>query len=468
DAVQGFDRLVEGTGGTWMLCQYTPGTSLSQYIGGEASLPPDWVFWWLDRLLAGLEYLHAQTPPVVVGYLQPADLIVTKDHLMICDLGLFESMFPELASSTLETHPFRNFMAPELAYPAQPAADLFSAGAIAFWLATGDAPVHHVVEWWNDKADPSLPSLLEAALRKYRPNWPDTVTLLILRLLSPDPGQRPSAAVARQELAASVQDLRGQFCPLPSASDGLLGFARTTVRAGEEEIDAPEARESRVPQPIDLMSANEPVSTAVRLPLWKELADDMAWTVRTRRGLWRRAAALLAVLALAAVAWQAGAGSQQLSVRSGSVRRLDLRANRSGDRWVPSREATAGDTLLVGPEGASLQWVRTSLQAEHDTELWVGDLRWATCRVRLEMGQVRVETASDTVQVLFRSDTIEVKPRSIAIVALYSSPVHGSVHCSQGTVSLRTGQTVQDVAIGHTMALVADGASAVWAGTAGP
>lgn len=93
------------------------------------------------------------------------------------------------------------YMAPELyqgSRNAQPSADLFSFGVLAFEVLTGELPF-------------SRPAILVRALQvevkapslgSARPDLPPAVAALISRCLSSEPSQRPSAEQVAAELAA--------------------------------------------------------------------------------------------------------------------------------------------------------------------------------------------------------------------------------------------------------------------------
>jgi serine/threonine protein kinase len=164
------------------------------------------IFRVLEGLLAGLAY--AERHGVVHRDLKPENLLLTDDdQIKIADFGIAK------ASAAATTNLTRTglvvgaptYMAPEQAKGEEtgPAADLYSAGIIAYELVTGTVPysgADPVSILWRHVHEP-LPAL---SLRK--PDVDSRLARWIERLLEKDPSRRPAGARAALDELRAIKD----------------------------------------------------------------------------------------------------------------------------------------------------------------------------------------------------------------------------------------------------------------------
>lgn len=113
---------------------------------GRPGLPPRSVLGWIDKIAAVLDHLHAHTPAVVHGDVNPANVILRPDgRLALVDFGLSGAGggHPGTAGGT------RGYVAPEMAVggPLTPAADVFGLAATAVALLNGASLAQRSPRW---------------------------------------------------------------------------------------------------------------------------------------------------------------------------------------------------------------------------------------------------------------------------------------------------------------------------------
>ena len=129
-------------------------------------------------------YPHGDLKPSDVSLVRLAD---GRPLVMVLDWGLANYRMEPTPGALAYTAPER--LAGE---PPSHGADLFSAGAVLFYLFTGRPLVEGTTK---DEFAAAWQSANPAALEALRPDFPVALVKWVVRLLQPDPSQRPPSAV---------------------------------------------------------------------------------------------------------------------------------------------------------------------------------------------------------------------------------------------------------------------------------
>ncbi|MHB2015584.1 MAG: serine/threonine protein kinase [Candidatus Xenobia bacterium] len=298
---------VDGKGGTWFLFEATPGVPASDYFGREAEVDWGWIVTWLAQIAGVLAALHGSDPPFVVGSFDPTDVLLDGPRAWLVDLGLTQDLFAEQAL-TLASPAYLHFIAPEarMSVRQQPSADIYSLGAVTYWLLTGHAPVAGRVH-----ADLQLKN----ALSESRPDLPAELLSLVCDMLWPVPDGRPLATEIVRTVEPFVPDTL-LLPPLPAVVKSEVKFVARSTRlltpGVEQHVHKPF---SRAPEPLEALRRTTPERepTAPGLHPFQEFLEDFWWQVSTGTARSRLATAsllLAAALVLAAICGTIGAMAQ--------------------------------------------------------------------------------------------------------------------------------------------------------------
>ncbi|MDQ7825563.1 MAG: serine/threonine-protein kinase, partial [Candidatus Eremiobacteraeota bacterium] len=138
-----FLESVSDTEESVIITKYIEGTPLAERLIDEAKLHEDEVLDFLDRLLPILDYLHAQTPPVIYRDLQPKSIFYDDKNNIF--LTKFEQARTFKADKIKDTviHSTRGYSPPEQAFgkgQSDARSDIYSVGMIIFQMLTGKDP----------------------------------------------------------------------------------------------------------------------------------------------------------------------------------------------------------------------------------------------------------------------------------------------------------------------------------------
>lgn len=188
----------------YLVMQYVDGADLGDHLAEHTPYPWQWAVAVAAQLCAVLSAVHAV--PIVHRDLKPRNVMVRQDGtLTILDLGIASVMDTDTTRLTHTGSPIGSpsYMAPEQAMGGAvgPYTDLYALGVLLHELLSGDVPFsgstalgvlhRHLYE-------PPLP------VRRLRPEVPEALESLVLRLLAKDPQHRP----------ASAQDVYEELVPL--------------------------------------------------------------------------------------------------------------------------------------------------------------------------------------------------------------------------------------------------------------
>ncbi|MFE9860305.1 protein kinase [Streptomyces sp. NPDC005780] len=236
----------------FLVMELVPGRSMAAFAATERRSVEDVVAWG-RQICAGLSAAHRAG--VVHRDIKPANVMVYGDReldLKICDFGIARLIEESGAglTGTGATIGTPAYMSPEQVRGDRTLdgrSDLYSLGCLLYELLSGSPPFEGA--GWSVLAQhlnrPPQP------VRSLRPDVPDALDELVLRLLHKDPDRRPATA---EEVSESLRDV----------PDGL-GTASPVVRelAGAPTVDAPRA--PRVEPPRRAEPLTEPDPTAVPL-----------------------------------------------------------------------------------------------------------------------------------------------------------------------------------------------------------
>ncbi|MGW1186502.1 protein kinase domain-containing protein [Streptomyces sp. NPDC002559] len=178
----------------FLVMQYVEGADLADHLAEHDPYPWQWSVSVAAQLCAVLGAVHAV--PIVHRDLKPRNVMVRPDGTVtVLDLGVASVLDTDTTRLTHTGSPIGSpaYMAPEQAMGGAvgPYTDLYALGVLLHELLSGDVPFagstalgvlhRHLYE-------PPVP------VRRIRPDIPEPLEALVLRLLAKDPQHRPSGA----------------------------------------------------------------------------------------------------------------------------------------------------------------------------------------------------------------------------------------------------------------------------------
>ncbi|GGT34913.1 serine/threonine-protein kinase [Streptomyces purpureus] len=188
----------------YLVMQYVEGADLADHLAGHAPYPWPWAVSVAAQLCAVLAAVHAV--PIVHRDLKPRNVMVKPDGTVtVLDLGVASVLDTDTTRLTHTGFPIGSpaYMAPEQAMGGAvgPYTDLYALGVTLYELLTGNVPF----------AGSTVLGVLHRHLyeapvpvRQLRPEVPEALEALVLRLLAKDPQHRP----------AGVQEVYEHLLPL--------------------------------------------------------------------------------------------------------------------------------------------------------------------------------------------------------------------------------------------------------------
>ncbi|MFG2643704.1 protein kinase [Streptomyces sp. NPDC048370] len=193
----------------YLVMQYVDGADLADHLAEHDPYPWEWAVSVAAQLCAVLAAVHAV--PIVHRDLKPRNVMVRSDGTVtVLDLGVASVLDTDTTRLTHTGSPIGSpaYMAPEQAMGGAvgPFTDLYALGVLLHELLSGNVPFagstalgvlhRHLYE-------PPLP------VRQLRPEVPEALEALVLRLLSKDPQHRPSGAHEVYEALLPMLPARG-------------------------------------------------------------------------------------------------------------------------------------------------------------------------------------------------------------------------------------------------------------------
>jgi hypothetical protein len=213
----------------FLIMQYVAGRSLQNRVDEDGPLGVEEILRIGMQAAAGLAAAHAQG--LVHRDVKPSNILLedTVERAVLTDFGLARAMDDMSLTQTGIIAGTPHYMSPEQATASaiDSRSDLFSLGAVLYFMATGHPPF---------RANAALAVLHRICREKHRPvrqinkDVPDELAELIDRLLEKKPGRRPANAdVVRQELAELLSHVQQFGC-------GRRRFAAWRGRAGRRKL----------------------------------------------------------------------------------------------------------------------------------------------------------------------------------------------------------------------------------------
>ncbi|MET9672421.1 serine/threonine-protein kinase [Streptomyces sp. NPDC006482] len=193
----------------YLVMQYVDGADLADHLAENDPYPWEWAVCVAAQLCAVLAAVHAV--PIVHRDLKPRNVMIRPDGTVtVLDLGVASVLDTDTTRLTHTGSPIGSpaYMAPEQAMGGAvgPYTDLYALGALLHELLSGDVPFsgstalgvlhRHLYE-------PPKP------IRQLRPEVPEPLEALVLRLLAKDPRDRPSGAQEVYEHLLPLLPARG-------------------------------------------------------------------------------------------------------------------------------------------------------------------------------------------------------------------------------------------------------------------
>ncbi len=194
----------------YLVMQYVAGQSLQARVDREGPLSAEQILRIGIQAARGLAAAHLQG--IIHRDIKPANILLEDgvERLLITDFGLARTIDDASLTHTGVVAGTPNYMSPEQAQgdDVDHRTDLFSLGAVLYFVATGHAPF---------RAERAMGVLHRICHERHRPVWqtnamiPDELSLAIDRLLSKHPSRRySSAAAVAASLTRILQRLQSQ------------------------------------------------------------------------------------------------------------------------------------------------------------------------------------------------------------------------------------------------------------------
>ncbi|MBD0709962.1 MULTISPECIES: serine/threonine-protein kinase [unclassified Streptomyces] len=246
-----FDAGSEGDD-LYLVMRYVEGADLADHLAENDPYPWEWAVCVAAQLCGVLAAVHAV--PIVHRDLKPRNVMVRPDgSLVVLDLGIASVLDADTTRLTHTGSPIGSpaYMAPEQAMGGTvgPSTDLYALGVLLHELLSGTVP------FAGSTALGVLHRHLHeppAPLRSLRPEVPEALETLVLRLLAKDPGDRPAGAhEVYQRLLPLLPARGGPVGPMDPTRPVRSPFAPWPDRPAPASAPAPApASAPALPSPV--------------------------------------------------------------------------------------------------------------------------------------------------------------------------------------------------------------------------
>jgi serine/threonine-protein kinase len=199
----------------YLVVEFVDGPNFEVMVRERGPLPVHEACELVRQAAAGLEHAHSRG--MLHRNIKPTNLLVVQpsktspDHLVkIADFGLAKLSPAQALAQGVSWLGTLDYAAPELAHNAVPVdhrADLYSLGAVLYFLLTGRAPFAG-----GTAEDKVRRHMWEEAARieLLRPDVPPALAMLVHQLLAKYPGHRPASAAEVADRLAAITGSAGE------------------------------------------------------------------------------------------------------------------------------------------------------------------------------------------------------------------------------------------------------------------
>ncbi|GAA5110673.1 serine/threonine-protein kinase [Pseudonocardia adelaidensis] len=228
----------------WLVMEYLPSRSLAQLLGEKGPLPQEQVGDIGRQVADGLAAAHLAG--VTHRDVKPGNVLIADDgRVKLTDFGVSRAVDDVQLTRTGLIAGTPAFLSPEVARGLNPtaASDVFALGATLYAAVEGTPPFG-----LDDNAYALLHKVATEQVRP--PKQQGLVVDVIMRLLSREPGDRPTASQARDALAAVATGGDSGLAPLAATVPATKPATAPPARSGPPTLSdvpppAPPRRRSR-------------------------------------------------------------------------------------------------------------------------------------------------------------------------------------------------------------------------------
>jgi eukaryotic-like serine/threonine-protein kinase len=227
----------------WLVMEYLPSRSLAQVLGEKGPLPPEEVAEIGRQVADGLAAAHVAG--VTHRDVKPGNVLIADDgRVKLTDFGVSRAVDDVQLTRTGMIAGTPAFLSPEVARGLTPtaASDVFALGATLYAAIEGIPPFG-----LDDNAYALLHKVATEQVRPPKHEGP--VVDVIMRLLSREPEDRPTASQARDAFAALSSGSDAGLAPLVAATPSTAVMTAAPARSGPPTLSDVPSPAPRRPAP---------------------------------------------------------------------------------------------------------------------------------------------------------------------------------------------------------------------------
>jgi serine/threonine protein kinase len=258
------DHFIIPGEGQYLVMDFIEGEDLASVLTEKEIIPVDQAIEWVTQVCGALEYLHAQTPPVLHRDIKPANIRITpKGQAVLVDFGLVK-VYDQHLKTTIGARAITPGYAPPEQYgqgKTDERTDIYALGATLYNLVTGREPLESVARMAGEHQETAY---------RINPQVPLIVSDVIERALALEPGMRfqsakefQTALKTAQSIAARAPEAKNLVTMLvePEGDAGAtLAPVMSVAAGGTESISQPTSVSRPPSRPASTPGLKAPVS----------------------------------------------------------------------------------------------------------------------------------------------------------------------------------------------------------------